>query len=244
MKIAALVKCSLVDYPDRIAAVVFAPGCNLRCFYCHNQQLINASTAPICTTRQEIRAWLRSRQGVLDAVVVSGGEPTLQPDALGFMNEVKQLGFLVKLDTNGTQPDVLASLIGEGVLDYVAMDIKAPLEKYDEVCGVSVDHSAIDRSIDLLMKGSLDYEFRTTVIPQFTRQDILAIGNRIKGARTYVVQKCRIEQPVHASGPGTCAPVAATPAWCMDLRRHLTGIAENCVVRGFGTGYIPAEQPH
>jgi len=143
------------------------------------------------TTQDEVLAYLGTRQGLIDAIVVSGGEPTLQPGLAAFMAEVRTLGYLVKLDTNGTRPDVLASVINTEVVDYVAMDIKAPVKKYDAICGVSVDQGAIDESIALLMDGRVNYEFRTTIIPQLTREDTLAIGNRIRGASSYILQRYR-----------------------------------------------------
>jgi pyruvate formate lyase activating enzyme len=152
MKIAGVVKCSFVDYPGKIAAVVFTPGCNLRCFFCHNKQLIGAA-APCPATQQEVLAWLKTRRGLIDAVVVSGGEPTLQLDLVGFIAKVHALGYFVKLDSNGTRPNVLASLIDAGLVDYVAMDIKAPHEKYEAICGVPVDLGSVTDSIALLMKN-------------------------------------------------------------------------------------------
>ncbi|MCX5757999.1 MAG: anaerobic ribonucleoside-triphosphate reductase activating protein, partial [Candidatus Hydrogenedentes bacterium] len=143
MKIAGVVKCSFVDYPDRMAAVVFTPGCNLRCVFCHNKGLVDAN-ATCHTTQHEVLAWLETRRGLLDAVVVSGGEPMLQTDLTGFIKEVHAMGYLVKLDTNGTQPDALASVLNSGAIGYVAMDIKAPFEKYEAICGVPVDLGAVN----------------------------------------------------------------------------------------------------
>lgn len=242
MNIAAIVKCSLVDYPGRITTVVFVPGCNLRCFYCHNKELINESTVSIRTTAQEVLVWLKTRQGLLDAVVISGGEPTLQPNLLDFINEVKQLGFLVKLDTNGTQPFILKTLLSRGILDYVAMDIKAPMEKYNEICGAFVDHGAIEKSIGLLINGHIDYEFRTTMAPQLTLQDVLAIGNHIKGAQTYVLQKCRIQQSIRPSCNRTYIVSEIMPTWCMEAQGRLSHVVKNCVIRGLESEFIPAEQ--
>lgn len=234
MRIAGVVKSSFVDYPGMIAAVIFTPGCNLRCFYCHNPVLRDADSEASGRTQEEVLTWLRIRRGLLDAVVVSGGEPTLQTGLAEFVTEVRALGYLVKLDTNGTRPGVLASLLGKGVLDFVAMDIKAPPEKYDEICGAIVDQGAIDKSIALLMDGSVDYEFRTTVIPQLTPEDFLAMASRIRYARTYALQRYRRR---HAGGspdsPGS-VPADCTPPWIEGVRQRLGRLVENCVVRGFG----------
>ncbi|MCC6694860.1 MAG: anaerobic ribonucleoside-triphosphate reductase activating protein [Candidatus Hydrogenedentes bacterium] len=227
-------KSSLVDYPGMIAAVVFTPGCNLRCSYCHNPVLRDADSEASGRTQEEVLSWLGGRRGLLDAVVVSGGEPTIQRGIAEFMAEVRALGYLVKLDTNGTQPDVLASLIDAGVLDYVGMDIKAPAEKYDEICGVSVDQGAIDESIALLMEGSVDHEFRTTVIPQLTPEDLLTMGNRIRCARTYVLQRYRRPQAGRSSDSPGSVPADRTPPWIEAVRQRLGSLVENCVVRGFG----------
>jgi len=233
--IAAIVKCSLVDYPGKIAAVVFTPGCNLKCSYCHNRELITKDNKHRNTPASEILSWLKTRRGLLDAVVISGGEPTLQPDVSEFINDVKQLGFLVKLDTNGTQPDVLASLITQGVLDCVAMDIKAPKEKYDEVCCASVVQSAIEKSIRLLINGTLDYEFRTTIIPQLTLDDILAIGNRIRGAKAYVLQRCRTLETSSTSGNNSWITTKHTSPVDTEIHRCLNNIVNKCSSRGFET---------
>ena len=240
MEIAAVVKCSFIDYPDKIAAVVFTPGCNLRCFFCHNRELIDGDSVTCGTTQKEILAWLESRLGLLDAVVVSGGEPTLKSGLAGFVAEVRALGYLVKLDTNGTHPAVLAALLEAGLLDYVAMDIKAPPEKYDAVCGVPVDQGAIHDSIALLMDGRVDYEFRTTIIPQLTREDILTIGNHIRGARAYVLQHYRELQSVEALNNPRWMSASHPPPWLEDVQRRLGQMVKICLTRGFKISFIPA----
>ena len=241
MRIAGLVKSSLIDYPGMIAAVVFTPGCNLRCSYCHNPELLDADSAASGSTQEEILAWLRTRRGLLDAVVVSGGEPTLQPGLAEFMAKIRALGYLVKLDTNGTQPDVLSSLIGKDVLDYVAMDIKAPAEKYDSICGVRVDPDGLEASIDLLLSGWVDYEFRTTVVPQMTRADVLAIGRRVKGARMYVLQQCRLPEPVAPHRDLRFGKSSAhSSAWVLEVMEDLKSVVRNCGARGFDISRVLA----
>ncbi len=244
MEIAAIVKCSFVDYPSKIAAVVFTPGCNLNCGYCHNRELIDGDTVTCGTTQQEVISWLESRLGLLDAVVVSGGEPTLQPGLAAFLAEVRALGYLAKLDTNGTRPNILASIIDRGLVDFVAMDIKAPPDEYDTVCCAHVDQEAIDESIALLMNGRVDYEFRTTIIHQLTREDILAIGNRIRGARLYVLQQYRELQSTEALNNPRWTSASHPPPWLEDVQQRLAQMVKFCLTRGFDINLIPATHPH
>jgi len=198
MKIAGIQKNSFVDYPGKVAAVIFTRGCNMNCYFCHNRHLLTE-----CEGEQyddsEILSFLNDRKKFLDAVVISGGEPTLQPGLAEFIRKIKALGFLVKLDTNGTRPGILKELIDEGIIDYAAMDIKAPFERYEEICGTPVDIERIQESINLLMQGRIEYEFRTTVVPELTEEDIIKISGRIKGARLYILQQYR--QPPLGSGP-------------------------------------------
>ena len=189
MLIAGLGKTSLLDYPGKISAVVFSPLCNFDCYYCHNRSLIRNVPEDQVIPEEEVFAYLRKRVGKLDGVVLTGGEPTLQPDLIDFAGRIKALGYAVKLDTNGSNPQVVRDAIGSGYIDYIAMDIKAPRERYAEICGVDVDIRAIEESVNLLMENAVAYEFRTTVIPRLTREDIAAIGQWIKGAGQYALQQ-------------------------------------------------------
>lgn len=189
MNIAGLEKCSLVDWPGRMAAVVFAPGCNMKCYYCHNRATLCES--PALLDRGTVLELLQERRGFLDGVVISGGEPTLQLGLAPFIEAVRGMDYPVKLDTNGTRPRVLKSLLDQGKLDFVAMDIKAPRHRYDDVCGVHADQDALDESIRLIINSGIAHEFRTTVLPQFTEEDILDIAERVAGAERYVLQPCR-----------------------------------------------------
>jgi len=192
MYIAGYIKNSFVDYPGKIACSIFTVGCNMRCWYCHNSHLFEK--AKIKITEEEIFDFLKQRVGQLDGVVVSGGEPTLQPDLLNFLAKVKSLGYAVKLDTNGTNFDVLLSAIEQNLVDYVAMDIKAPLQKYSQITGTNNDMESINESIDLLLENRVDYEFRTTFSPDLTLEDVEEICKRIKGAKTYSIQKYNTEK--------------------------------------------------
>lgn len=183
MIIGGLQKTSLLDFPEKIAAIVFTMGCNFRCGYCHNPELINGE-AKI----EEVFEFLKTRQGKLDGVVITGGEPCLQKDLPEFIKQVKELGFAVKLDTNGSFPEMLEKVLPD--LDYVAMDIKAPLEKYSQIVNVDVDTSKILKSIEVLKNGGVDYEFRTTVVKsQLSFEDFEKIGQLIQGAPRYYLQR-------------------------------------------------------
>lgn len=190
MQIAGIQKNSLIDFPGKISIVVFTPNCNMNCFYCHNQILISNNNAELIETDAFLKI-IKKRKFFLDGVVITGGEPTLQKDLEDFIKKVKDLGYLVKLDTNGTNPKVIESLINENLVDYIAMDVKAPFSKYNEVCGVDINITNIKRSIEILKKGIVDYEFRTTVTPNLDMGDFYKIAYNLAGARLYVLQKCR-----------------------------------------------------
>ncbi len=187
MQIGGVQKTSLLDYPDKISAIVFTQGCNFRCGYCHNPELIVMKKEPAWTCAGFFE-FLNSRKGKLDGVVITGGEPCMQVGLIDFIKEIKNLGFLVKLDTNGTFPSVLKNALP--LIDYIAMDIKAPLYKYKEITQLSIDIEQIKESIDIIMNSGIDYEFRTTVVKsQLSIEDFKAIGELIRGARKYYIQK-------------------------------------------------------
>jgi pyruvate formate lyase activating enzyme len=202
MRIAGIQKNSFVDYPGRIAAVIFTAGCNLDCYYCHNRQLIDYKQKEVYS-REEVLELLEKRKRFLEGVVISGGEPTLQPDLCSFMLELKAMGYNVKLDTNGTNPSVVKELVHEKAVDYLAMDIKAPLHMYDNICRVDVDTGAILKSVEFIMGSGIEYEFRTTVAPQLKPEHIVEIASTIiKGARMYVLQQYRRPQTVGSKTDG------------------------------------------
>lgn len=193
MKICGIQKTSLVDYPGHMATVIFTGGCNFNCPYCHNSQLIPMGVEPIVTTGDALKM-LEGRKHLIDAVVISGGEPTLQPDLHAFISKVKAMGFKVKFDTNGSNPDVLKKLIEDGLLDYVAMDVKDAKDWYGMYIGPELSHliHEIDVSIAYLKQAGIPYEFRTTVVRELhIAEDIEAIGGWIKGADKYYIQNFR-----------------------------------------------------
>jgi pyruvate formate lyase activating enzyme len=203
MIIGGLQKFSLLDYPEHISAIIFTQGCNFRCHFCYNPMLVwppkvgRVKDIPAVSEEEkghtlvkedDLFQFLSERVGRLEAVVITGGEPTVHVDLLVFIKKIKNLGYLVKLDTNGTSPNMLAALVKH--IDYVAMDLKAPLEKYDQVTGVEVDFSNIQKSVKIIKESGLPYEFRTTIVPGLHEKgDINKMGEIIKGADVWYLQK-------------------------------------------------------
>ncbi len=187
MQIIGMQKNSFVDYPSKISCVVFTPGCNMNCWYCHNREIINESEGAY--DEEQVLEFLKKRAGFLDAVVVSGGEATLQPDLIEFIKKVKTMGYLVKLDTNGTNPKVLTNLINEKLVDYVAMDIKAPFEKYNLVTPIKPEVlDSVRKSVEILKSANIAHEFRTTFAPNLTKEDIVNLLREISPVKNYSLQ--------------------------------------------------------
>ena len=190
MKLGGLVKFTLIDFPGTPAAIVFTQGCNFRCRYCHNPELVYPHLFTPSMPQEEVMAFLQRRRGTLEGVVVSGGEPTLQEDLIRFMTDVKALGYKTKLDTNGTRPEVLKELIDKKLVDFIAMDLKAPLDKYALITGVEANSTVIRQSMDLILKSGLGYQFRTTYDKEvLDDNDIAAISAAVDG-KNYKVQEC------------------------------------------------------
>lgn len=183
-------KLSLVDFDNHIAATVFTGGCNFRCPYCHNAPLVLDPAGQGALSEEYIFDYLKKRKGVLQGVAITGGEPTLMPDLKEFILKVRELGYEVKLDSNGTRPDVLASFIEEKIVDYIAMDIKNSKERYAETVDVeNFDLSPVEESVKLLKKGNVEYEFRTTLVKEFiSADDIRGIADWLAGAKRYFLQ--------------------------------------------------------
>ena len=190
MRLSGLQKVTLLDYPGKVAATVFLGGCNFRCPYCHNASLVTGLDRAQDISEDEFFTFLQKRAGLLDAVCVSGGEPLLQEGIEPFMERIKSLGFLIKLDTNGSYPDRLKLLSQRGLLDYVAMDIKNAPAKYGQTAGVGADvWPSVQESIAYLLTEPMDYEFRTTLVRSLhTPEDIAEIGQTIRGAKRYYLQ--------------------------------------------------------
>lgn len=204
MIIGGLEKFSLIDYPGHLAAIVFTSGCNFRCHFCYNPMLVEPGRISSTDDEEKGRSlgtglnqiqesdlfeFLQTRVGKIDAVVVTGGEPTLHRDLPEFIKKIKDLGFKVKLDTNGTNPQALKNLLEQNLIDYIAMDIKGPFEKYDLVVGAQINKDDLVETISLIMNSGLPYEFRSTIVPGLHEiDDIAKMGEMIKGARKWFLQ--------------------------------------------------------
>jgi len=189
MKIHGLQKMTLLDFPGHVACTVFLGGCDFRCPFCHNFELVDGTAKPVMD-EEEFLSFLNKRTGLLDGVAFTGGEPLLHKDLPELMQKIRTLGFGVKLDTNGYHPDLLKEILAAGLADYVAMDVKNSPEKYAETAGVqTIDLSRINESISVLMNSGIDYEFRTTVVKEFHEEnDFHRMGEMIRGAKRYFLQ--------------------------------------------------------
>ena len=198
--IKGLQKVSLIEYPGKISAIVFLGKCNFKCHFCYNIDLVKNYKKLPDIPEKKVLDFLSTRKGLLDGVAITGGEPTLYKDLPKFMKKIRDLDFLVMLETNGSDPKMLKDLIDKQLLNYIAMDIKAPLERYDEVTGVKTDKKKIQESIDIIRNSGVDYEFRTTVIPKyFKKKDALSIGKWLKGSKCYYLQQFVKEKTLNKS---------------------------------------------
>jgi pyruvate formate lyase activating enzyme len=193
MRIIGFIKTSLLDWDGHVVAVIYLPGCNFRCPFCHNQEVVLSPGSMEEVPFEEVEEYVRANSEFLDGIVVTGGEPTIHPDLPDLLSRLKALGTKVKLDTNGTNPDMLGDVLEAGLVDYVAMDIKAPLDgQYDDLAGVPVPLDRVKRSIELLRTSGVDYEFRTTVVPiLLTPGDVERIAAYIGGAKKFAIQQFR-----------------------------------------------------
>ena len=203
MEFVAINKLSLLDFPNKVSCILFTRTCNFRCPFCHNG-LTLLEDFETEVPFDEIIAFLKKRQGVLDGVVISGGEPTLMPDLAEKLRIIKDLGYAVKLDTNGSNPDILQDLLDDGLVDYVAMDIKNSIAKYDLTAGAKVKHDNILRSIEILKNSGVEYEFRTTLIKEFhTKEDMYEMGKLLEGHPNLYLQKFQISDGMTTKPPTT-----------------------------------------
>ena len=228
MKIKAFQKLTLLDFPGKVACTVFTAGCNLRCPFCHNALLVTEIDDRF-VKEEEFFAFLKSRVGVLDGVAITGGEPLLQPGIGEFIAKIKAMGFAVKLDTNGTFPQVLSEILSSDNVDYVAMDIKNSPEKYARTVAVAdLDMTLIEKSVKIIMESSVDYEFRTTVTREdFTEQDFEKIGLFIKGAERYYLQA--FKDSGNLIGEGNTPPDRDT---MLKFRSICEKYVKTCALRG------------
>jgi len=229
MKIGGFQKTSLLDYPDLISAIIWTVGCNFCCPFCYNKNLVfgNVETYP----EEEIFSFLEKRKGMLDGLVITGGEPLLQEDIVDFASKVKKLGYPIKIDTNGTYPEKLKELIDKKLVDYVAMDVKAPKNKYNQLTGAKTDISKIEKSIEIIKADAPDYEFRTTFAPELLKkEDIIEIAKWLDGAKRFYLQQFKNETQLVSSKLGNVAPYSKE--YLNETLNEIRPFFKNCYVRG------------
>lgn len=202
MKICGLNKTTLLDYPGKVAATVFLGSCNFRCPFCQNSPLVLHADREPEISREEVLSFLKKRAGILEGICITGGEPALNDDLEDFLREIHGLGYAVKLDTNGSRPHLIKDFVKKGLIDMVAMDIKAGPENYGNATGLLYpDLDSIRESVDFLLEGNVDYEFRTTVVKELhTEKDFREIGQWIKGAKAYYLQAYKDSEEVLQPG--------------------------------------------
>ena len=229
MRIGGFQRFSLIDYPGKLTATVFTQGCNFRCPYCYNPELVDPRLYREPISAEEIISFLEKRRGTIDAVTITGGEPTIQPDLPEFARRIKEMEYLIKLDTNGSNPDIIEILLGENLVDFIAMDIKTTLPRYDRVANCPVDKGNIRRSIHLIMRSGIEYEFRTTLArPYISRDDVLGIGDMIKYASRYALQKF---VPVQTLYRGEKELASLSSEDVTDLEEELQDTVEEFIIR-------------
>lgn len=229
MKICGFQKMTMLDYPGKVACTVFTGGCNFRCPFCHNATLVTDIDENAVFSEDEIISYLNKRKGIIDGVCITGGEPLLQKDIGDFLIKVKATGMPVKLDTNGSYPEKLRELVNEGLVDYVAMDIKNSKEKYSLTVGLSgYDIGKVEESVKFLMSDAVDYEFRTTVVREYhTAEDIVEISKWIAGAKRYFLQGFVDSGNLIGSGMS-----ALKPQEMVDFCTKAQELVPNTVLRG------------
>jgi len=229
MRIGGFQKTSLLDYPDCISAIIWTMGCNFHCPFCYNKNIVFGKVEPI--PEEEILSFLKKRKGMLEGLVITGGEPLLQEDIVDFIKKVKKLGYLVKIDTNGTFPERLKELIDKKLVDYVSMDIKAPKNKYGKLAGIKANLKKIEQSIEIIKNNAPDYEFRTTFVPDLLKkEDIIKIAKWLEGSKRFYLQQFKSDTPLISSKLDNVAPYSKE-----DIIKTLEEIKpffKSCDVRG------------
>lgn len=229
MKIGGLQKTSLLDYPDTISAIIWTIDCNFRCPFCYNKNLVEGGVEQI--PENEVLSFLEKRKGMLEGLVISGGEPLLQKDLVAFITKVKNLDYLIKIDTNGMFPKKLKELVDKKLVDYVAMDVKAPKDKYNKLAGVKVDISKIQESIDILKNEMSAYEFKTTFIPDLLKkEDIIDIAKWLEGSKRFYLQQFKNNPPLVSSKFDNVAPYPKE--YLLETLEAIKPYFKTCEVRG------------
>ena len=229
MKIGGLQKTSLLDYPDTISAIVWTVGCDFRCPFCYNKDIVLGNVEPI--SEDEVLSFLKKRFGMLEGLVISGGEPLMQKDIVEFCEKVKKIGYLIKIDTNGMHPEKLKELIDKNLVDYIAMDVKAPKKKYDKLTNIRTNIKKIEKSIEIIKNSTVDYEFRTTIIPELlTNQDIMDIAKWLKRAKRFYIQQFKVDTPLISPKLSKAKPYAKEEL--IKIHEDIKLCFETCEVRG------------
>jgi len=229
MKIGGLQKTSLLDYPDTISAIVWTVGCDFRCPFCYNKDIVLGNVEPI--SEDEVLSFLKKRFGMLEGLVISGGEPLMQKDIVEFCEKVKKIGYLIKIDTNGMHPEKLKELIDKNLVDYIAMDVKAPKKKYDKLTNIRTNIKKIEKSIEIIKNSTVDYEFRTTIIPELlTNQDIMDIAKWLKRAKRFYIQQFKVDNPLISPKLSKAKPYAKEEL--IKIHEDIKLCFETCEVRG------------
>jgi len=229
MKIGGFQKTSLLDFPDKISAIIWTMDCNFRCPFCYNKQIVLGEANRI--PDEEIFSFLEKRKGLLEGLVISGGEPLLQDDIISFAEKVKKLGYPIKLDTNGSCPEKLKELIDKKLVDYIAMDVKAPKNKYNELTGTKTDISKIEESIEIIKSDAPDYEFRTTFVPNLLKkEDIVEIAKWLDGAKRFYLQQFKNETPLIFFKLNSFAPYSKE--YFDETLNEIKPFFKNCYIRG------------
>lgn len=229
MKIGGLQKTSLLDYPDHISAIIWTLGCNFRCPFCYNKAIVFEEIDVI--PEEQVLDFLEKRKKLLEAVSITGGEPTLQDDLVEFIKKVKNLGYLVKLDTNGSNPEKIRKLIQNRLVDYISMDVKAPREKYDMLAGTKTNISKIKKSIEIIKNQAPDYEFKTTVVPKLLeKEDILEIAKWLQGSKRYYLQQFKKNPPFISDEMEKVTPYSKE--YLYEILEEIETYFKSCGVRG------------
>jgi pyruvate formate lyase activating enzyme len=229
MKIGGLQKTSLQDYPEEVSSIIWTIGCNFSCPFCYNKNLVDGNIDEI--PEDEILSFLEKRKKLIDGLVISGGEPFLQKDLKDFCKKVKKLGYKIKIDTNGTFPDKLKELIDEKLVDYIAMDVKAPKKKYDKLADVKTDIKKIEKSIDIIKNSGLEYEFKTTFAPELlTKEDIKDIAKWLNGSKRFYLQQFENCMPLVSSKLQNVEPISKEKF--LETLNDIKSYFEICDVRG------------
>src|SRR4030042_4791159 len=233
MRIGGLQKITLIDYPGKIAATVFLCSCNFRCPWCYSSEIVLPEKIKVQPkiSQTEFFKFLKEKRGLIEGVVICGGEPTMSRELVPFTGKIKKMGFLVKLDTNGSDPKMLESLLSKKLVDYVAMDIKAPFDgrKYNKATGTEVDLEKIKKSAEIIKKSGVDYEFRTTVVPSIhSREDILQMAKDISPAKKYYLQNFRAEKTMDKKFE-SLKPYAND--FLLEIQTALAPLFEICQIR-------------